>query len=235
ENEKFIFCYNLWSNNKEFNLIIENICQKYNVKNVVFAKKEDTIEDWLYNIKNAEFVITDSFHGSVFSIIYNVPFISVVKNYPGFSRFKTLLTLFPEIKNNIIFDMIDFNYTDFNIDWSSVNKKIVEEKIRCTNWLKNTIESPKVTYLSEEQKMYDAILNKAEEDNNKLEKEIEKLKNENRILSYTIKIPSLKRKKFFLLAQNIITLGLSRKKNKEKLNRINYILNEYDNYIKNKI
>ena len=52
-----------------------------------------SVEDWLAAISNAEFVVTDSFHGCVFSIIFNKPFIVVANKGRGIERFLSILQL----------------------------------------------------------------------------------------------------------------------------------------------
>jgi coenzyme F420-reducing hydrogenase beta subunit len=49
-------------------------------------------EDWIYHFKNAEFVLTDSFHGSCFSVIFNKPFIALDNEFRGSTRFVELFT-----------------------------------------------------------------------------------------------------------------------------------------------
>ena len=46
--------------------------------------------DWLAGFANAKYVITDSFHGVVFSIIFEKPFICIVNEGRGSSRFSSL-------------------------------------------------------------------------------------------------------------------------------------------------
>lgn len=53
-----------------------------------------SIEEWLGSIRDAQFVITDSFHGTVFSILFNKPFLSIANVERGASRFTSLLALF---------------------------------------------------------------------------------------------------------------------------------------------
>lgn len=48
------------------------------------------VENWLENILNAEFVVTDSFHGAVFSTIFDKPFVVVENKERGLARFATL-------------------------------------------------------------------------------------------------------------------------------------------------
>lgn len=56
--------------------------------------KMPSIESWLAGIRYADFVITDSFHGTVFCIIFNVPFIVYVNSNRGADRFYSLLRRF---------------------------------------------------------------------------------------------------------------------------------------------
>ena len=53
-----------------------------------------SVEQWLSNIYNASFVITDSFHGAVFSILFNVPFVVKLNAVRGNTRLESLLTNF---------------------------------------------------------------------------------------------------------------------------------------------
>ena len=60
-------------------------------------------EEWLGYIKNAEYVVTNSFHGTVFSILFNKKFFSEVsaKVNPSTSRLKSLLRMF-DLENRTI-------------------------------------------------------------------------------------------------------------------------------------
>ena len=42
-----------------------------------------SVEEWLALFRDSEYVITDSFHGTVFSIIFNKSFIFIVNTYPS--------------------------------------------------------------------------------------------------------------------------------------------------------
>lgn len=48
-------------------------------------------EDWLRSIAQSEFVITDSFHGTCFAIIYQKPFLTIPNTGRGAARFSSLL------------------------------------------------------------------------------------------------------------------------------------------------
>ena len=52
------------------------------------------MEHWLAGIANARFVITDSFHGTVFSLLFQKDFITFINGWRGPSRYHTLLDTF---------------------------------------------------------------------------------------------------------------------------------------------
>lgn len=51
----------------------------------------EPMEDWLASFYHADYIITDSFHGTVFSIIFQKPFIALGNEKRGMSRFSSLL------------------------------------------------------------------------------------------------------------------------------------------------
>lgn len=52
------------------------------------------VEDWIKEIDSSKLVITDSFHGVVFSIIFNKPFILIMNEARGADRFLSLFQTF---------------------------------------------------------------------------------------------------------------------------------------------
>ena len=59
----------------------------------LFLMQYPSIEYWLDAFSNARYVFTDSFHGCVFSIIFNIPFIAYGNTERGITRFYSLLKL----------------------------------------------------------------------------------------------------------------------------------------------
>jgi len=80
------------------------------------------ITKWLRSFMDAEWVITDSFHGTVFSIIFNKPFYVLLNKERGTARFMSLLKMF-RLEDRIIQNSdIDLR----NIDWDYVNNRRAE-------------------------------------------------------------------------------------------------------------
>lgn len=121
-----IFCYVL-DKSDEAKRIISNIQRQLNrpLYEIADIQKGDnvlpSIETWLTAIRDSNFVITDSFHGTVFSIIFNKPFAVYVNQTRGASRFKWLLGQFG-LENQIVWDYT--NIPIINIDWTKVNDQI---------------------------------------------------------------------------------------------------------------
>lgn len=96
-----------------------------------------SVEDWLSSFHNAEFVITDSFHGTVFSIIFNKPFISIVNSERGASRFLSLLKLF-SLEDRLVssIDLFDFEKLYDPIDYEAVNTTLEDLRNDSKQFLK---------------------------------------------------------------------------------------------------
>jgi hypothetical protein len=60
----------------------------------VDVREVPPVEDWLAGFCDADFVVTDSFHGCVLSILLHKPFIAVGNSLRGMSRMNSLLSMF---------------------------------------------------------------------------------------------------------------------------------------------
>lgn len=66
-----------------------------------------SVEEWLLGLYNADFVITDSFHASVFAILFKKPFLVYGNNVRGMTRVKSLLKIFG-LQNRLITSVLEF-------------------------------------------------------------------------------------------------------------------------------
>jgi hypothetical protein len=65
------------------------------------------VEEWLRAFYDAKMVVTDSFHGCVFSIIFGKPFIAIGNRSRGLSRFNSLLKMF-HLEDHLLGGMEDY-------------------------------------------------------------------------------------------------------------------------------
>ncbi len=129
---------------KELGLEIINI-ENLDKRERKTSKKDNkyyTPEEFLYLYKNASFIVTDSFHGTCFSIKYNKPFISVVNQDRGSLRYKLFDKL--NLSNRIIENIQDLsknNDLKKNIDYTQINNKITEYSDFAVTWLANALKN----------------------------------------------------------------------------------------------
>lgn len=85
-----------------------------------------SIEEWLSSFANADFVVTDSFHGCVFSIINHKPFIAIANKDRGLERFTSLLGTFG-LMDRLVFDINEYdrrkNLLLTPVDFNEVEKE----------------------------------------------------------------------------------------------------------------
>lgn len=87
-----------------------------------------SVPDWLESFSQASFIITDSFHGMVFSILFNKQFVVIGNPVRGLSRFESMLEIF-NLKDRMIRDgdnignSLDYFINNI-IDYQSVNEKL---------------------------------------------------------------------------------------------------------------
>ena len=116
--QKQLFVYVL-DKTDEKNMLVEKIAKDKDLKVSEFnttskdsecVKPCKTVESWIDGIRNSELIVTDSFHACVFSIILHKPFLAVINNGRGASRFNTLISLLG-VGENIISDTTMYDET----------------------------------------------------------------------------------------------------------------------------
>ena len=116
-----------------------------NVCNINMKVSDISLSQWLSNIKNSKFLLTQSFHGACFAIIFNIPFVFAGRESFDTGRIESVLEILG-LQNRII----DYNGTFDSrpdlfepIDWDRVNSILEKEKERSIKWLKEALEAPK--------------------------------------------------------------------------------------------
>ena len=80
------------------------------------------LEGWLRGFMDAEFVVTDSFHACIFSIIFGKPFVVVGNKERGMTRFKSLLSIFSS-ENHLISSSEEYLSTEtYRVDMDAMKK-----------------------------------------------------------------------------------------------------------------
>lgn len=159
--EKYIFCYFLGSNieHRKFaeRLKKETECKIVSLNHAdEYVKYSDLFADitpydvgpkeWINLIQNAEYICTDSFHGTVFSILFNKTFFDFrrhnIKNKNSTnSRIDSLLNVAGINKERILLGTEEINEVlKYKIDYKKVNENITRFREESKNWLLNSLE-----------------------------------------------------------------------------------------------
>ena len=129
--------------NKDYEKAYSYFEKQYNTQVVKTVHSNISVENWLASIKNCRFLITDSFHGMCFAIIFNKPFICLANKNRGSARFESILNMLG-IEYQCIQDINEIYKKDciFKLDYEKVNQRILEEAQKGMLFIKNALESP---------------------------------------------------------------------------------------------
>lgn len=99
----------------------------------------EPVEKWLSAIYYADYVITDSFHGTVYSLLFNKQFVVYGNVERGLSRMQDLLNRVG-LQNRLITSNTGLSaLLEQKIDWASVNKQIDICKESSISFLRNSL------------------------------------------------------------------------------------------------
>lgn len=136
----FIFAYILDASNQKVDEI-RKFAESKGLEYFIMSagpqvKENDSVEQWLSYFRDAKYIITDSFHGTAFSINFGKEFYVFGNKQRGNSRFSSLLGLLG-LQNRILQDSI---VEQNEIDWNSVFQKLDDERSRCIEWLTKSLK-----------------------------------------------------------------------------------------------
>lgn len=145
KNNKYVLTYNL-HHDKKVDELAQKLAKKYGVKvyNISYnihdiirkgtLKWCPSVEDYLDLIKNAEYVVTDSFHATVFSIIFNTRFFSIYPEQAS-SRIRSILKL-TGLEERASESVPDVNTLSDDVDFSSAEAALLRERKRAFAYMK---------------------------------------------------------------------------------------------------
>lgn len=136
----FIFVYALHLNDKILSFANELAIEKQLDVKVLLAgdalQPDDSIQQWIAMFRDADYVVTDSFHGMAFSIIFNKTFYIFKNESGGVARYYSLLNMLG-LDDRIVDDKVKSSPND--IDWEIANKKLEEMKQKSLQFLKDSL------------------------------------------------------------------------------------------------
>ncbi len=121
-----------------FSVNVKSKHQNSTIKDITYP----TVTSWLRGFFDASYVVTDSFHGCVFAILFNKPFVVYGNQKRGMARFNSILKLF-ELEERLITSTETFENKIIHspINWERVNTILQQQRVHSMNYLSNTLNS----------------------------------------------------------------------------------------------
>ena len=149
-----LFCYILDKNPQKENLI-KNVSselklipfsvsiENFQLKRYTEASSQPSVEQWLRSFYDSKFIITDSFHACVFSILFNKPFLALGNANRGITRFSSLLSTF-NLERRLIVNLEDkiqlMEKLHENINYNQVNEVLLQKRDESILFLKKALK-----------------------------------------------------------------------------------------------
>lgn len=132
-------------NSPENTAAINRICQTKSLTPVFIGvpskKGFPAIEEWVEKICNAKYVITDSFHGTAFSIIFNKDFSTLYNSGRGSTRMQSILNLVELQERLIDASALSLQMNKVSpIDYDKVNRLLLNWKQKSLDFLQNSLK-----------------------------------------------------------------------------------------------
>lgn len=124
-----LLCYIL-DMNEEKELLINQKSKEQNLFPTILSSGKDakaSVEQWLRSFRDAEYVITDSYHGLLFALIYHKPYHLIVNRSRGASRFESVER------------QLDFHINE-PMGWDELDKRLDVVRNRSIRFLKSALE-----------------------------------------------------------------------------------------------
>lgn len=144
---QFLFAYILDLTDKKMSFI-NSVAAKFKLEVIVKRaerniKPDDTMNSWLACFRDAQFVITDSFHGTAFSINYNKDFYSIVNTSRGIDRFASLISLMGNNERFVDENIENSDIASSPIEWELVNKRVEQWRKESLDFLNSCFSCDK--------------------------------------------------------------------------------------------
>ena len=147
--EKYILVYDLIQNN-ELIKIANQLSSELGMRIISYSNKRNyinSIESFHYRgpseflglFEKAEFVLTNSFHGTVFAVINNKPFYTIPHNKTG-SRMVDLLKNI-NLDDRIVYQATDLKGKDYSINYKEANKLLDNKRKDSIDFLMKSFET----------------------------------------------------------------------------------------------
>lgn len=142
--EPYLFVY-FRTMDKEIEETVGNLSRMLKLT-CFYADDETPVNVFLNRLKNASYIITDSYHGMCFSLIFNKKFVCFNNSHLGSARYETLLDVLKFNQGRLVEknESINTIYKAISADedWEKINSLIKKYRSEGIPWLLNAVNTP---------------------------------------------------------------------------------------------
>lgn len=141
--DKYVLTYFLGKTSKKREKFIKNVAKKYGLEIINLGSLKDEKyydmdpSEFVYLFKNANLIFTDSFHGCVFSIIFEKAFYALNREDHQKSMNSRINTLFEKLELNNTLEELDINKVYLKADYTKQREIIKKEQEQVKEFLDN--------------------------------------------------------------------------------------------------
>ena len=129
--------------------IVDALSSKHNLKSFKVSAPIDDftlpaemrvqppVEKWLAAFRDADFVVTDSFHACVFSILFQKQFVVIGNQFRGSTRMQSLLEMFG-LSSRLVDNIEEAQRLD-EIDYNAISERLSLMREKSTSFLFNSL------------------------------------------------------------------------------------------------
>lgn len=145
--KKYLLKYFLGEQTPEYIDFLSEIAEKANLPVLELSELPGTRfygigpQHFIYFLRHADYICTDSFHGTVFAILFHKPFTTfcrISKDEPMHSRIETLLNKFD--LNDRLFGNLSAEASVCNMPYDQIERRLSKERAAACEYLREIID-----------------------------------------------------------------------------------------------
>ena len=130
----------------------------------------NSMSKWLDGFRKAKYIVTDSYHGLIFSMIYGKKVICIGKNSASLSRFKTLIENVSESIENVMYGSLsEVKSKNKGLNFAEIEKNLKSLRKKSYKYLEENLGTKKIKKEDDFYKNMDEIVMKYNEMEQKLQ------------------------------------------------------------------
>lgn len=138
--KNYAFVYIRDENESNINMV-NAIAEKYDL-DIIFCNEDMTIEEFLYYIKNSSVVLTDSYHGLCYSIIFKKDYLCIINQMRGASRFSSLIKQLNLSYDNFVEEYDVSAINDYkNVDYKKTEEAMISQIEQGRKWIEDALKA----------------------------------------------------------------------------------------------